>query len=102
MSNRAVRAVSNQIKSFLLVYGAVKATMNDQGLVWVYGKGHWGVSFCVGGCVLREWVVGGCGLDGYFGEQGLPAGIQECLEEGRRSLDNWLVNAVRLSSWAIY
>ncbi len=50
------------------------------GVVWVYGKGHWGVSFCVGRWVPREWVVGGGGLDGYFGEQGLPAGIQECLE----------------------
>ncbi len=49
---------SNQIKSFLLVYGAVKTSINDQGgAVWVYGKGHKGVSFCVGGCVLREWVV---------------------------------------------
>ncbi len=28
------------IKSFLLVYGAVKTTINDQGVVWVYGKGH--------------------------------------------------------------
>ncbi len=26
--------------------------------------------------MLREWVVEGGGLDGYFGEQGLPAGIQ--------------------------
>ncbi len=34
----------------------------------------------MGPCVLREWVVGGGGLDGYFGEQGLPVGIQECLE----------------------
>ncbi len=24
--------------------------------------------------------MGGGGFDGYFGEQGLPAGIQECLE----------------------
>ncbi len=24
--------------------------------------------------------MGGGGLDGHFGEQGLPAGIQECLE----------------------
>ncbi len=56
--------VSNQIKSFLLVYGAVKTTINDQGVVWVYGKGHKGVSFCVGGCPLREWVVEGGGLDG--------------------------------------
>ncbi len=30
--------------------------------------------------MLRDWVVGGGGLDGHFGEQGLPAGIQECLE----------------------
>ncbi len=30
--------------------------------------------------MLGEWVVGGGGLDGYFGEQGLPVGIQECLE----------------------
>ncbi len=69
-----------QIKSFLLVYRAVKTTINNQGVVWVYGKGHKGLSFCVGGCVLREWVVEGGGSDGYFGEQGLPAGIQECLE----------------------
>ncbi len=40
--------------------------------MWVYGKGHKDVSFCVGGCVLREWVVEEGGLDGYFGEQGLP------------------------------
>ncbi len=30
--------------------------------------------------VLREWVVGENGLDGYFEEQRLPMGIQECLE----------------------
>ncbi len=60
--------ILNQIKSFLLVYEAVKTTINDQGVVWVYGKGHKGVSFCVGRCVLREWVVGGGGLDGFFGE----------------------------------
>ncbi len=46
----------------------------------VYGNGHLGVSFYVGRCVLREWVVGGGGLDGYFGEQGQPLGIQESLE----------------------
>ncbi len=51
----------HQIKSFLLVYGAVKTTINDPGVVWVYGKGHWGVRFCVGGCVLRECVMGGGG-----------------------------------------
>ncbi len=38
--------------------------------------------------VWREWVVEG-GLDGYFEEQGLPAGIQECLERfHRRCVDN--------------
>ncbi len=36
--------------------------------------------FYVGRCVLREWVVGRGWLDGYFGEHGLPVGIQECLE----------------------
>ncbi len=30
--------------------------------------------------MLRELVVDGGGLYGYFGEQGLPVGIQECLE----------------------
>ncbi len=29
-----------QIKSFFLVSGALKTTTNDQGVVWVYGKGH--------------------------------------------------------------
>ncbi len=29
-----------QIKSVLLVYGAVKTTIYDQVVVWVYGKGH--------------------------------------------------------------
>ncbi len=43
-------------------------------------EGSLGCAFCVGLRVLMEWVVGGGGLDGYFGEQGLPAGIQECLE----------------------
>ncbi len=28
--------------------------------------------------------MGGGGLDGYLGEQGLPVGIQECLERFRR------------------
>ncbi len=30
--------------------------------------------------MLREWVVKGGGLDGYFGEQGLPVGVQSQLE----------------------
>ncbi len=55
-----------------MVYGAVPTTINDQGVVWVYGEGHKGVSFCVGGYVLRECVVEGSGLYGYFGEQKFP------------------------------
>ncbi len=48
----------NQI--ILMVYEAVKTTINDQ--VEVYGRGYLGVSFFyVGRCVLREWVVGGGG-----------------------------------------
>ncbi len=43
----------------------------------VYGKSHFGVSFYVGRGVVREWVVTGGGLDRYFGEQGMPGGIQE-------------------------
>ncbi len=39
--------------------------------------------------MLREWVVGGGALDEYFGEQGLPADIQECLERyHRRCVDD--------------
>ncbi len=30
--------------------------------------------------MLREWVVEGGRLDGYFGDQGLPVGTQDCLE----------------------
>ncbi len=45
--------------------------------------------FYVGRCVLRERVMRGSGLDGYFGEQGLPVGIKECLERFRRGcVDN--------------
>ncbi len=35
-----------------MVYGAVKNTINDQGVVWVYGKGHLGVSFCLAAVVI--------------------------------------------------
>ncbi len=39
------------------------------GVVGVYENGHLGVSFYVGRCVLREWIVGGGGLVGYFGNR---------------------------------
>ncbi len=44
----------------------------------------------MGRCVLREWVVRGGGLDGYIGEQGLPVGIQECLERSHRGCVDYL------------
>ncbi len=34
--------------------------------------------------------MGVSGLDGYFGEQGLPAGIQECLERFHRRCVDYL------------
>ncbi len=40
--------------------------------------------------MLREWVVGGGGLDGYFGEQGLSVGIQECRERFHRRCADYL------------
>ncbi len=56
---------------------AVKTTINGQVGWWGYmGRVIWVEVFYVGRCVLREWVVGGGGLDGYFGKQGLPVGIQ--------------------------
>ncbi len=42
--------------------------------------------------MLREWVVIGGGLDGYFGEKGLPVCTQKCLERSHR-------NCVDHSSW---
>ncbi len=40
--------------------------------------------------MLKELVVGGGGLGGYFGEQGLPMGIQECLEKFHRGCVDYL------------
>ncbi len=48
------------------------------------GRVIWVCDFYMARCVLREWVVGGGGLDGNFGEQGLPVGTQECLERFHR------------------
>ncbi len=80
---------SNQIKSFLLVYEAVYYK-RPGGVAGVYGKGHLGASFYVGRCVLREWVVRGGGLNGYFVEQGLLVGVQECLERFHRGCADYL------------
>ncbi len=61
--------IPNKIKSFLLVYEAAKTTTNNQvggGSIW---EGSFGCEFFyVDRCVLREWVVRGGGLDGYFGD----------------------------------
>ncbi len=40
--------------------------------------------------MLRDWVVGGGGLDAYFGEQGLPVGLQQCLERFHRGCVDYL------------
>ncbi len=75
----------NKVKSFLLVYEAVKTTFNDQ-MGWRGYKRriNWLRNFNVGRCVLREWVVSGGGLDGCFREHGEPVGVQECLERFHR------------------
>ncbi len=56
----------------------------------VYGIGHLGVSFlrgsmCAEGMRCEKGLLGG-----YFGEQGLPVGIQECLERFRRGCVDYL------------
>ncbi len=43
------------VKSFFLVYEAVKTPINDQlGVAGVYGKGHLGVSFLRGSMCAEE------------------------------------------------
>ncbi len=44
----------------------------------------------MGRCVLSEWIMRGGGFDGYFREQGLPVGIQECLERFHRGCIDYL------------
>ncbi len=84
LSNSWVHMVECDFKSnhFLVVYEAVKTTINVAG---VYGKGHLVVFFYVDRWVLREG-----GLDGYLGGQGLPVGIQECLERFHRRCVDYL------------
>ncbi len=40
----------------------------------------------MGRCWLGECVLGGGGLDGHFGEEGLAVGIKECLELFHRGI----------------
>ncbi len=42
--------------------------------------------FYVVHCVLRDWVLGGGGFNGYFREQELPVSVQECLEWFHRGI----------------
>ncbi len=46
--------------------------------------------FYVDQCVQRECVVGEGGLYGYFREQGLSMGVQECLEGFHRGCIDYL------------
>ncbi len=39
------------------------------------------MSVFVGPCVLKEWFMGGAGLDKYFAEQGLPMGMKDVLKD---------------------
>ncbi len=65
--------------------------MNDQVEWWRYmGRVMSVCIFYVSRCVLREWVVRGGRLDGYFGEQGLPVGIQDGLEIFHRGCVDYL------------
>ncbi len=47
----------------------------------------------MGQCAQKELVVGGGGLYGYFREQRLPVGIQECFEGVQKCLDDALIIA---------
>ncbi len=46
----------------------------------------------------REWVVEGGGLYGYFREQGLQVGVQECLEGFHRRCVDYLSRQF-ISQW---
>ncbi len=50
----------------------------------VYVKCHLGLSFSRGSMGAEGMGCERGGLDGYFGEQGLPVGIHECLERFHR------------------
>ncbi len=44
----------------------------------------------MGLCMLSECVMGGRGLDGYFGEQGVPVGNQERLKNFHRGCVDYI------------
>ncbi len=83
--------VSNQTKSFFIGLRSSKYYYKRAGgVLGLMGRVIWVWFFYVGRCVLREWVVRGGGLDGHFGEQGLPVCIQECLERFHRGCVDYL------------
>ncbi len=67
----------------------------------VNGRGHLGVNF-LRGLMCAEGL--GCGKSWvrYFGEQGLPAGIQECLERFHRGCVDYLSQQFVLLGWPNY
>ncbi len=81
--------MSNQI-IFIGLRGSKDNYKRPGGVAGVYGKGHLGVSFLRGSMCAEGMGCEGDGLDGYFGEQGLPVGIQECLEKFHRGCVNYL------------
>ncbi len=66
--------------------GYYKRPGGDVG-VW---EGSLGCEFMRGSMCAEGMVLGGGALDGYFGEQGLPVGIQECLERFHRGCVDYL------------
>ncbi len=75
----------SSLKSNQLIFIGLRSSYDyykrPGGVVCVCGQVWWGVSFFnVDRCVLSEWVVGGGVLNGFFGEQGLPVGIHQCIE----------------------
>ncbi len=67
---------SNQL-SFIGLVSSKNYFERPNGLVCL--KDRVGVSFEIGSCVQRKWVVGS-GLHGYFREQGQSVGVHLCLE----------------------
>ncbi len=53
-------------------------------------EGSLGCEFLPESMCAEEMVMGGGGLEGYFGEQRLPGGIQECLERFHRGCVDYL------------
>ncbi len=85
--------ISNPIESFLLDYETVKNTINDQVGWWGYmGRVIRVWASYVGRCVLREWVVGRCGFDGY----------RDCHWVSRSVLKDLTKDALTISAGSVF